>query len=150
MNPRPNTAKFVLNTCAACLARQNPVSTIANPACMKITSTAPMTTHSRFRLTPTSLTPGISDPSNTGSGTSPANAGTAVSPSTRTTKVATSALLVHNFRFTLSSCLRARATLRPEHTLRRAPLPSPSRGTSPTSRGKRTVRGARYSVCAVA
>ena len=38
-------------TCAACLARQKPVSTSAKPACMKITSTAPMTTHSRFELT---------------------------------------------------------------------------------------------------
>ena len=41
-------AKFVLTTCAACLARQNPVSTSAKPACMKMTSTAPMTTHSRL------------------------------------------------------------------------------------------------------
>src|SRR2546423_11724615 len=39
-------AKFVDTTWAACLARQNPVSTRANPACMKITRTAPMTTHS--------------------------------------------------------------------------------------------------------
>ena len=41
-------AKFVLTTWAACLARQKPVSTRAKPACMKITSTAPMTTHRRF------------------------------------------------------------------------------------------------------
>ena len=73
-----------------------------------------MTTHNRLRLTPTSVIAGIPPPSNTGLGASPANAGTAVTPSTSTTKVATSALLVHNFRFTLSSCLRARATLRPE------------------------------------
>ncbi len=39
-------AKFVLTTWAACLARQKPVSTRANPACMKITRIAPMTTHS--------------------------------------------------------------------------------------------------------
>ena len=38
-------AKFVLTTCAACFARQNPVSTSANPACMKITRTAPMMIH---------------------------------------------------------------------------------------------------------
>ena len=38
-------AKFVLTTWAACLARQKPVSTRAKPACMKITSTAPITTH---------------------------------------------------------------------------------------------------------
>ena len=48
--PRPKMAKFVLTTWAACLARQNPVSTRANPACMKMTSTAPMTTHSRLLL----------------------------------------------------------------------------------------------------
>ena len=41
-------AKFVLTTWAACLARQKPVSTRAKPACMKITRTAPMTTHRRF------------------------------------------------------------------------------------------------------
>ena len=41
-------AKFVLTTWAACLARQNPVSTRANPACMKITRIAPMTTQSMF------------------------------------------------------------------------------------------------------
>ena len=41
-------AKFVHTTWAACLARQKPVSTSAKPACMKITSTAPMTTHSRL------------------------------------------------------------------------------------------------------
>ena len=41
-------AKLVLTTWAACLARQKPVSTRAKPACMKITRTAPMTTHSRF------------------------------------------------------------------------------------------------------
>ena len=43
-------AKFVLTTWAACLARQKPVSTRAKPACMKITSTAPMTTHSMLSL----------------------------------------------------------------------------------------------------
>ena len=43
-------AKFVLTTCAACLARQKPVSTSANPACMKMTRTAPITTHSMLRL----------------------------------------------------------------------------------------------------
>ena len=37
MKPRPKMAKFVLTTWAACLARQNPVSTSANPACMKMT-----------------------------------------------------------------------------------------------------------------
>ena len=42
--PRPKMAKFVLTTWAACLARQKPVSTSAKPACMKITSTAPITT----------------------------------------------------------------------------------------------------------
>ena len=42
-------AKLVLTTWAACFARQNPVSTSAKPACMKITSTAPITIHSRFR-----------------------------------------------------------------------------------------------------
>ena len=41
-------AKFVDTTWAACLARQKPVSTSAKPACMKITSTAPMITHNRF------------------------------------------------------------------------------------------------------
>ena len=41
-------AKFVDTTWAACLARQKPVSTSAKPACMKITSAAPMTTHSRL------------------------------------------------------------------------------------------------------
>ena len=50
MNPRPKMAKFVLTTWAACLARQKPVSTSAKPACMKITRTAPMTTHSRLTL----------------------------------------------------------------------------------------------------
>ena len=33
-------AKFVLTTWAACLARQKPVSTSANPACMKMTDRA--------------------------------------------------------------------------------------------------------------
>ena len=41
-------AKFVDTTWAACLARQKPVSTRANPACMKITRTAPMMIQSRF------------------------------------------------------------------------------------------------------
>ncbi len=54
-NPSPNTAKFVLTTWAACFARQKPVSTSANPACMKITSTAPTTIQRRLRLTPTSV-----------------------------------------------------------------------------------------------
>ena len=44
-NPSPKMAKFVLTTCAACFARQNPVSTSAKPACMKITRTAPMMIH---------------------------------------------------------------------------------------------------------
>ena len=43
-------AKFVLTTWAACLARQKPVSTSAKPACMKMTRTAPITTHSRLSL----------------------------------------------------------------------------------------------------
>ena len=34
-------AKFVLTTWAACLARQKPVSTSANPACMKIDEDGP-------------------------------------------------------------------------------------------------------------
>ena len=55
-NPRPKMAKFVLTTWAACLARQKPVSTRANPACMKITRTAPMTTQSRFVWMPRSVT----------------------------------------------------------------------------------------------
>ena len=38
-------AKFVHTTWAACLARQKPVSTRAKPACMKMTSTAPITIH---------------------------------------------------------------------------------------------------------
>lgn len=42
-NPSPKIAKFVLTTWAACFARQKPVSTRAKPACMKMTSTAPMT-----------------------------------------------------------------------------------------------------------
>jgi len=46
-------AKFVLTTWAACLARVNPVSTSAKPACMKITRSAPITIHSRLRLSPT-------------------------------------------------------------------------------------------------
>ncbi len=54
MKPRPKMAKFVLTTCAACLARQKPVSTRANPACMKMTRIAPITTHSMLRLPPTS------------------------------------------------------------------------------------------------
>jgi hypothetical protein len=53
-NPSPKIAKFVDITCEACFALVNPVSTSANPACMKITSTAPITTQSRFRLTATS------------------------------------------------------------------------------------------------
>src|SRR5680860_504963 len=48
MKPSPKMAKFVLTTWAACLARQKPVSTKAKPACMKTTSTAPRTTHSRL------------------------------------------------------------------------------------------------------
>ena len=50
-------AKFVLTTWAACLARQKPVSTRANPACMKMTRIAPITTHSMLRLPPTSRRP---------------------------------------------------------------------------------------------
>ena len=49
-------AKFVLTTWAACLARQKPVSTSAKPACMKITSTAPMTIHSRLTCWPRTTT----------------------------------------------------------------------------------------------
>ena len=56
MKPRPKMAKFVLTTCAACLARQKPVSTSANPACMKMTRTAPITTHSMLRLPATAAT----------------------------------------------------------------------------------------------
>ena len=50
MKPRPKMAKFVLTTWAACLARQKPVSTRANPACMKMTRIAPITTHSMLRF----------------------------------------------------------------------------------------------------
>ena len=56
MNPRPKTAKLVATTWAACFARQKPVSTRANPACMKITSTAPRTTHSRLTWVPRAVT----------------------------------------------------------------------------------------------
>ena len=49
-------AKFVLTTWAACLARQNPVSTRAKPACMKITKIAPMTTHSMLICPPRAVT----------------------------------------------------------------------------------------------
>ena len=52
MKPRPKMAKFVLTTWAACLARQKPVSTRANPACMKMTRTAPMTTQSMLSCPP--------------------------------------------------------------------------------------------------
>ena len=45
-------AKFVDTTWAACLARQKPVSTARSPACMKMTSTAPMTTQSRLTCCP--------------------------------------------------------------------------------------------------
>ena len=48
-NPSPKMAKFVLTTCAACFARQKPVSTSANPACMKITSTALTMIHRLFK-----------------------------------------------------------------------------------------------------
>ena len=56
MKPSPKMAKFVLTTWAACLARQKPVSTSANPACMKITRTAPMTTHSMLICPPSATT----------------------------------------------------------------------------------------------
>ena len=56
MKPSPKMAKFVLTTCAACLARQKPVSTSAKPACMKMTRIAPMTTHSMLRLPATAAT----------------------------------------------------------------------------------------------
>jgi hypothetical protein len=46
--PRPKMARLVITTCAACLARQKPVSTSAKPACMKMTSAAPSTIHNRF------------------------------------------------------------------------------------------------------
>ena len=49
-------AKLVDTTWAACLARQNPVSTRAKPACMKMTSTAPMTIHSRLVCCPRAVT----------------------------------------------------------------------------------------------
>ena len=55
-NPMPKMAKFVDTTWAACLARQKPVSTRAKPACMKITRTAPMTTHSRLSCVPRTST----------------------------------------------------------------------------------------------
>ena len=61
-------AKFVLTTWAACLARQKPVSTRAKPACMKMTSAAPMMIHSRLvvwidvvRLLPTDVTSGTGE-----------------------------------------------------------------------------------------
>ena len=41
-------AKLVLMTCAAFFFCVRPVSTSAKPACMKITSAAPMTTHMRL------------------------------------------------------------------------------------------------------
>ena len=50
--PNAKIAKLVLTTCAACFARVNPVSTSANPACMKMTSIAPMTTHNRLSCVP--------------------------------------------------------------------------------------------------
>jgi hypothetical protein len=50
-------AKFVDTTCAACLARQNPVSTSAKPACMKMTRIAPMTTQSRLIWVPSTVRP---------------------------------------------------------------------------------------------
>ena len=50
--PRPKMAKFVETTWAACLARQKPVSTRANPACMKITRMAPRITQSRLTWVP--------------------------------------------------------------------------------------------------
>jgi hypothetical protein len=55
-NPRPKMAKLVLTTWAACLARQNPVSTSAKPACMKTTKSAPRTTHSRLTCMPRTST----------------------------------------------------------------------------------------------
>ena len=59
-NPSPKIAKFVDMTCAACFLRQNPVSTSANPACMKTTRTAPITTHSRFSVMPSGVS-GVAD-----------------------------------------------------------------------------------------
>ena len=59
MKPSPKMAKFVLTTWAACLDRQKPVSTRANPACMKMTRMAPMTTHSMF-VVPVSAATGSS------------------------------------------------------------------------------------------
>ena len=56
MKPSPKMAKFVLTTWAACFARQKPVSTSANPACMKITRIAPMITHSRLTCPPSTTT----------------------------------------------------------------------------------------------
>src|SRR5438093_203681 len=51
-------AKFVDTTCEACFARQNPVSTRANPACMKITSTALTMIQRMLTLEASELPPG--------------------------------------------------------------------------------------------
>ncbi len=48
MKPRAKMAKLVVTTWAACFAWQKPVSTSAKPACMKMTRTAPITTHNRL------------------------------------------------------------------------------------------------------
>lgn len=53
-------AKLVDTTCAACLARENPVSTRAKPACMNMTNTAPITIHSRFICWPMAATGSLS------------------------------------------------------------------------------------------
>ena len=81
-------AKFVLTTCAACLARQKPVSTSAKPACMKITSTAPMTIQSRFKLTPRSAV-FVDSPVLPIEGSTPAPAAPAVTSTARIASAAT-------------------------------------------------------------
>ena len=69
--PSPKMAKFVLNTCAACFARQKPVSTSAKPACMNMTRTAPMMIHRRLRLTPTSVVVELALPASLTAGSPP-------------------------------------------------------------------------------
>ena len=81
-------AKLVETTCAACLARENPVSTRAKPACMKMTSTAPITIHSRFNCWPIAVTGAVSC----------ARAGAATPRTSRPTKLATiDSLLARDF-----------------------------------------------------
>ena len=40
--------RFIIIVCAAFLARVKPVSTSANPACMKSTSTPPIISHAKL------------------------------------------------------------------------------------------------------